>query len=68
MLLLQVHLKFCYEAVLKHATQVLQRHGVTAAASTSKPASSISQKVRQDCPLVGEGGEEFERGGGETDP
>ncbi|XP_039174797.1 tyrosine-protein phosphatase non-receptor type 23 isoform X2 [Crotalus tigris] len=41
----KVHLRFCYEAVLKHATQVLQRHGVTAAASASKPASSSSQKV-----------------------
>lgn len=28
-LFLQLHLKFCYEAVLKHAEQVLQRHGVT---------------------------------------
>ncbi|XP_058037791.1 tyrosine-protein phosphatase non-receptor type 23 isoform X1 [Ahaetulla prasina] len=41
----KVHLRFCYEAVLKHALQVLQRHGVMAAASTSKPASSSSQKV-----------------------
>ncbi|KAM6452673.1 tyrosine-protein phosphatase non-receptor type 23 [Liasis olivaceus] len=45
----KVHLKFCYESVLKHAKQVLQRHGVTAAAS-SKPASSTAQKlyVQQD--------------------
>ncbi|XP_054847254.1 tyrosine-protein phosphatase non-receptor type 23 [Eublepharis macularius] len=39
----KLHLKFCYEAVLKHAKQVLQRHGVTAP-STSKPPSSTSQK------------------------
>ncbi|XP_025031555.1 tyrosine-protein phosphatase non-receptor type 23 [Python bivittatus] len=45
----KVHLKFCYESVLKHAKQVLQRHGVTAA-SSSKPASSTAQKlyVQQD--------------------
>ncbi|XP_015263204.1 PREDICTED: LOW QUALITY PROTEIN: tyrosine-protein phosphatase non-receptor type 23, partial [Gekko japonicus] len=45
----KLHLKFCYESVLKHAKQVLQRHGVTAP-SSSKPASSPSQKlyVHQD--------------------
>nr|XP_056713733.1 tyrosine-protein phosphatase non-receptor type 23 [Euleptes europaea] len=45
----KLHLKFCYESVLKHAKQVLQRHGVTAP-STGKPASSPSQKpyVHQD--------------------
>ncbi|XP_013919534.1 PREDICTED: tyrosine-protein phosphatase non-receptor type 23 [Thamnophis sirtalis] len=41
----KVHLRFCYEAVLKHAVQVLQRHGVMAAPSASKPASSGTQKV-----------------------
>ncbi|KAG6923708.1 protein tyrosine phosphatase, non-receptor type 23, partial [Chelydra serpentina] len=44
MLLFQLHLKFCYEAVLKHAEQVLQRHGVTTPAS-SKPPSSAAQKL-----------------------
>nr|XP_020655827.1 tyrosine-protein phosphatase non-receptor type 23 [Pogona vitticeps] len=40
----KLHLKFCYESVLKHAKQVLQRHGVTAV-STGKPASSATQKA-----------------------
>ncbi|XP_062978246.1 LOW QUALITY PROTEIN: tyrosine-protein phosphatase non-receptor type 23 [Elgaria multicarinata webbii] len=35
----KLHLKFCYESVLKHAKQVLQRHGVPAP-SASKPAGS----------------------------
>ncbi|KAL8164686.1 UNVERIFIED_CONTAM: Tyrosine-protein phosphatase non-receptor type 23 [Gekko kuhli] len=45
----KLHLRFCYESVLKHAKQVLQRHGVSAP-SSSKPASSPSQKlyVHQD--------------------
>ncbi|XP_073533184.1 tyrosine-protein phosphatase non-receptor type 23 [Phyllobates terribilis] len=37
----KIHLKFCYEAVLKHAEQLLQRHGFY----TSKPQPSASQKV-----------------------
>uniref|UniRef100_A0A670ZMK2 Tyrosine-protein phosphatase non-receptor type 23 n=1 Tax=Pseudonaja textilis TaxID=8673 RepID=A0A670ZMK2_PSETE len=41
----KVHLRFCYEAVLKHAVQVLQRHGVMSAALACKPASSSAQKV-----------------------
>lgn len=44
LLLFQLHLKFCYESVLKHVKQVLQRHGVTAP-SSSKPASCAAQKV-----------------------
>ncbi|KAM4688535.1 tyrosine-protein phosphatase non-receptor type 23 [Discoglossus pictus] len=40
----KLHLKFCYEAVLKHAEQVLQRHGVCTP-STTKPQHSISQKM-----------------------
>uniref|UniRef100_A0A8C0H1W2 Tyrosine-protein phosphatase non-receptor type 23 n=1 Tax=Chelonoidis abingdonii TaxID=106734 RepID=A0A8C0H1W2_CHEAB len=40
----KLHLKFCYEAVLKHAEQVLQRHGVTTQAS-SKPPSNAAQKL-----------------------
>ncbi|XP_053116224.1 tyrosine-protein phosphatase non-receptor type 23 isoform X2 [Hemicordylus capensis] len=45
----KLHLKFCYESVLKHAKQVLQRHGVTAP-SAGKPASITAQKpyVHQD--------------------
>ncbi|XP_073407294.1 tyrosine-protein phosphatase non-receptor type 23 [Dendrobates tinctorius] len=40
----KIHLKFCYEAVLKHAEQLLQRHGFYTPA-TSKPQPSASQKV-----------------------
>ncbi|XP_072269152.1 tyrosine-protein phosphatase non-receptor type 23 [Pyxicephalus adspersus] len=39
----KIHLKFCYEAVLKHAEQVLQRHGVCTPSST-KPQHASSQK------------------------
>lgn len=41
---LQLHLKFCYEAVLKHAEQVLQRHGITTA-TCSKSTNSAATKV-----------------------
>ncbi|XP_075444247.1 tyrosine-protein phosphatase non-receptor type 23 isoform X2 [Ascaphus truei] len=42
----KLHLKFCYEAVLKHAEQVLQRHGVfPTPSSSSKPQNSTSQKL-----------------------
>uniref|UniRef100_A0A672HBZ9 Tyrosine-protein phosphatase non-receptor type 23 n=1 Tax=Salarias fasciatus TaxID=181472 RepID=A0A672HBZ9_SALFA len=40
----KLHLKFCYEAVLKHAEQVLQRHGV--APACGKNAGSAAAKVR----------------------
>ncbi|EMP29589.1 Tyrosine-protein phosphatase non-receptor type 23 [Chelonia mydas] len=40
----KLHLKFCYEAVLKHAEQVLQRHGVTTPAPSKAP-SSAAQKL-----------------------
>lgn len=40
----KIHLKFCYEAVLKHAEQVLQRHGFYTP-SASKPQPSASQKI-----------------------
>lgn len=39
----KLHLKFCYEAVLKHAEQVLQRHGITTA-SYSKSNSTAAAK------------------------
>ncbi|KAM6910704.1 tyrosine-protein phosphatase non-receptor type 23 [Xenentodon cancila] len=39
----KLHLKFCYEAVLKHAEQVLQRHGITTA-SYSKNTNSAATK------------------------
>ncbi|XP_018426851.1 PREDICTED: tyrosine-protein phosphatase non-receptor type 23, partial [Nanorana parkeri] len=40
----KIHLKFCYEAILKHAEQVLQRHGVFTP-SSSKPQPASSQKT-----------------------
>ncbi|KAG8443424.1 hypothetical protein GDO86_012006 [Hymenochirus boettgeri] len=40
----KIHLKFCYEAVLKHAEQVLQRHGVCTP-SSSKPQHSTPLKL-----------------------
>ncbi|XP_029444058.1 tyrosine-protein phosphatase non-receptor type 23 isoform X2 [Rhinatrema bivittatum] len=40
----KLHLKFCYEAVLKHVEQVLQRHGVTTL-SSSKPLNSAAHKL-----------------------
>uniref|UniRef100_A0A8C2XA82 Tyrosine-protein phosphatase non-receptor type 23 n=1 Tax=Cyclopterus lumpus TaxID=8103 RepID=A0A8C2XA82_CYCLU len=39
----KLHLKFCHEAVLKHAELVLQRHGVT---TCSKSTSAAATKVR----------------------
>ncbi|XP_014382040.1 tyrosine-protein phosphatase non-receptor type 23 [Alligator sinensis] len=46
----KLHLKFCYEAVLKHAEQVLQRHGVAAPAASKPPPPSAAHKlyVHQD--------------------
>lgn len=45
----KLHLKFCYEAVLKHAEQVLQRHGVTTApCSKSAAAASTKSYSRQE--------------------
>lgn len=41
--LLQLHLKFCYEAVLQHAEQLLHRHGVGAPAVPK--VNSASPKV-----------------------
>ncbi|XP_068180543.1 tyrosine-protein phosphatase non-receptor type 23 [Antennarius striatus] len=55
----KLHLKFCYEAVLKHAEQVLQRHGVTSApcsrnsnTAAAKPYSR--QESQQDLVLGGD--------------
>ncbi|XP_032039170.1 tyrosine-protein phosphatase non-receptor type 23 [Aythya fuligula] len=39
----KLHLKFCYEAVLQHAEQVLQRHGV--GTPGPKPPNSTSPKL-----------------------
>ncbi|KAM5126049.1 tyrosine-protein phosphatase non-receptor type 23-like isoform 1-T2 [Mantella aurantiaca] len=54
----KIHLKFCYEAVLKHAEQVLQRHGVftpsSSSSSTTKTQHASSQKDPQDIVLGGD--------------
>lgn len=44
---LQLHLRFCHEAVVRHVEQVLQRHGVP---PPCKPlaGTNISQKVRME--------------------
>uniref|UniRef100_A0A7N8XIS4 Tyrosine-protein phosphatase non-receptor type 23 n=1 Tax=Mastacembelus armatus TaxID=205130 RepID=A0A7N8XIS4_9TELE len=55
----KLHLKFCYEAVLKHAEQVLQRHGITTA-TCSKNTNSAAvkpysrQESQQDLVLGGD--------------
>ncbi|KAG5271759.1 hypothetical protein AALO_G00183710 [Alosa alosa] len=54
----KLHLKFCYEAVLKHAEQVLQRHGV-AAIPCSKTVNNAaikpySRQESQDIVLGGD--------------
>uniref|UniRef100_A0A8C7I537 Tyrosine-protein phosphatase non-receptor type 23 n=1 Tax=Oncorhynchus kisutch TaxID=8019 RepID=A0A8C7I537_ONCKI len=56
----KLHLKFCYEAVLKHAEQVLQRHGYLATAPCSKTPSTAAtkpysrQESQQDIVLGGD--------------
>ena len=46
---LQLHLRFCHEAVVKHVEQVLQRHGVLLPCKPSAGAS-VTQKVREGAP------------------
>lgn len=50
---LQLHLRFCHEAVVRHVEQVLQRHGVP---PPCRPlaGTGVSQKVRQGR-LLGQG-------------
>ncbi|XP_061530665.1 tyrosine-protein phosphatase non-receptor type 23 isoform X1 [Phycodurus eques] len=55
----KLHLKFCYEAVLKHAEQVLLRHGVSVATGGRNAASTASkpysrQESQQDLVLGGD--------------
>ncbi|XP_040020067.2 tyrosine-protein phosphatase non-receptor type 23 isoform X2 [Gasterosteus aculeatus] len=55
----KLHLKFCYEAVLKHAEQVLQRHGITTATCSRNTSSAASkpysrQESQQDIVLGGD--------------
>uniref|UniRef100_A0A3Q2QC70 Tyrosine-protein phosphatase non-receptor type 23 n=1 Tax=Fundulus heteroclitus TaxID=8078 RepID=A0A3Q2QC70_FUNHE len=46
----KLHLKFCYEAVLKHAELVLQRHGITTA-TYSKNTNSQDIVLGGDMPI-----------------
>ncbi|XP_030637403.1 tyrosine-protein phosphatase non-receptor type 23 [Chanos chanos] len=54
----KLHLKFCYEAVLKHAEQVLQRHGITIApcskTTNSTAVKPYSRQESQDIVLGGD--------------
>lgn len=55
----KLHLKFCYEAVLKHAEQVLQRHGITTATCSKNTNSAATkpysrQESQQDIVLGGD--------------
>ncbi|XP_037532047.1 tyrosine-protein phosphatase non-receptor type 23 [Nematolebias whitei] len=55
----KLHLKFCYEAVLKHAEQVLQRHGITTTAYSKNTNSAATkpysrQESQQDIILGGD--------------
>uniref|UniRef100_A0A3Q0RM09 Tyrosine-protein phosphatase non-receptor type 23 n=1 Tax=Amphilophus citrinellus TaxID=61819 RepID=A0A3Q0RM09_AMPCI len=55
----KLHLKFCYEAVLKHAEQVLQRHGITTATCSKNTNSAATkpysrQESQQDIILGGD--------------
>uniref|UniRef100_A0A667YMZ0 Tyrosine-protein phosphatase non-receptor type 23 n=1 Tax=Myripristis murdjan TaxID=586833 RepID=A0A667YMZ0_9TELE len=55
----KLHLKFCYEAVLKHAEQVLQRHGITTATCSKNTNSAAAkpysrQESQQDIVLGGD--------------
>ncbi|XP_036394745.1 tyrosine-protein phosphatase non-receptor type 23 [Megalops cyprinoides] len=54
----KLHLKFCYEAVLKHAEQVLQRHGIcTAPSSKSTNNTAIKPYSRQESQDIVLGGD-----------
>lgn len=55
----KLHLKFCYEAVLKHAELVLQRHGITTATCSKNTATASTkpysrQESQQDLVLGGD--------------
>ncbi|KAG7469840.1 hypothetical protein MATL_G00133110 [Megalops atlanticus] len=54
----KLHLKFCYEAVLKHAEQVLQRHGIcTAPSSKSTNSTAVKPYSRQESQDIVLGGD-----------
>uniref|UniRef100_A0A8C2HR72 Tyrosine-protein phosphatase non-receptor type 23 n=1 Tax=Cyprinus carpio TaxID=7962 RepID=A0A8C2HR72_CYPCA len=54
----KLHLKFCYEAVLKHTEQVLQRHGIITSPCTRTPNNialkTYSRQESQDIVLGGD--------------
>ncbi|XP_023681553.2 tyrosine-protein phosphatase non-receptor type 23 isoform X1 [Paramormyrops kingsleyae] len=54
----KLHLKFCYEAVLMHAEQVLQRHGIPSIPCNRTPNSAVlraySRQESQDIVLGGD--------------
>uniref|UniRef100_A0A665T5J0 Tyrosine-protein phosphatase non-receptor type 23 n=1 Tax=Echeneis naucrates TaxID=173247 RepID=A0A665T5J0_ECHNA len=50
----KLHLKFCYEAVLKHAEHVLQRHGITTATCSKNTNPYSRQESQQDIVLGGD--------------
>ncbi|XP_051922422.1 tyrosine-protein phosphatase non-receptor type 23 [Hippocampus zosterae] len=55
----KLHLKFCYEAVAKHAEQILLQHGVSVATDSRNAASTVSksysrQESQQDLVLGGD--------------
>nr|XP_006635747.1 PREDICTED: tyrosine-protein phosphatase non-receptor type 23 [Lepisosteus oculatus] len=54
----KLHLKFCYEAILKHAEQVLQRHGVSTAPCSKNTSNTAmkpySRQETQDIVLGGD--------------
>uniref|UniRef100_A0A8D2JG41 Tyrosine-protein phosphatase non-receptor type 23 n=1 Tax=Varanus komodoensis TaxID=61221 RepID=A0A8D2JG41_VARKO len=58
----KLHLKFCYESVLRHATQVLQRHGVTAP-SAVKPSSGAAPAAQKVSPYVPQDPQDLVLGG-----
>uniref|UniRef100_A0A3P8WBE2 Tyrosine-protein phosphatase non-receptor type 23 n=1 Tax=Cynoglossus semilaevis TaxID=244447 RepID=A0A3P8WBE2_CYNSE len=47
----KLHLKFCYEAVLKHAEHVLQRHGITTATCSKNTNSTQDIVLGADMPI-----------------
>uniref|UniRef100_A0A8D3CTA9 Tyrosine-protein phosphatase non-receptor type 23 n=1 Tax=Scophthalmus maximus TaxID=52904 RepID=A0A8D3CTA9_SCOMX len=49
----KLHLKFCYEAVLKHAEHVLQRHGITTATCSKNTSSPYSRQESQQDIVLG---------------
>uniref|UniRef100_A0A8C5EER8 Tyrosine-protein phosphatase non-receptor type 23 n=1 Tax=Gouania willdenowi TaxID=441366 RepID=A0A8C5EER8_GOUWI len=49
----KLHLKFCYEAVLQHAEQVLHRHGISSSSCNRNSSSPYSRKESQQDIVLG---------------